>query len=440
MGDTPVTLPSDINAEQATIGSVFIQPDAYYEISQFLTAGNFYLVRHQRIWAAFDFLCSMNIPIDFLTVNNQLDKSGMLEDIGGASYLTLLLTCVPTSINAVPYAKIVKEKYIRRKLIEDANKIVTSAYDGTIDVADVISGAAGAVQKTAEEMSFGDGSMKSIRQLASEHYQLTSEMVAHPDAGIGLDTGLIDLNKQLGGSLKKKFILLAGRPGVGKTSLALQIAITVARKMKTVMIFSLDMDDAAQLTNILISIMTGINNQLLEVGKITPEEREKYRSALDEIATLPLFIDDTMPMTIPSIRAKCLTIKATKGLDLVVIDYLMLIDGYGSREENDRANLMTRDLKLLKKELDVPLIVIHHMNRAIEKRSEGEPILSDLNEGGEKDPDIVMFVYEPKDSFEVGKYDRRKISFAKHRGGAKGKIELLFDGPCTTFRNMARQK
>jgi replicative DNA helicase len=436
---TPV--PHNREAEEAVIGSVLINQEVFYEIDQFLRAEDFYIVRNRWIWAAFTKLSKKKMPIDLLTVSKELEDAGQLTELGGSAYLTEMLGQSPSSLHAVAYAKMVWGDSIRRGMITAANYIATCAYKTTVPIEEAIANSAGEMQKIVSKAFSTNGTIKTVSQLAAEHYQTAAEMVKHPEAVKGIMTGLIDLDKKFGVGLglQKKFVLLAGRPGVGKTSLALQIALTAALANHRVCIFSLDMDDSAQLANILLSILTGIDNQRLAIGKITDEEKVIYKIALDKFAKLPLIIDDTLPMTIQSIRAKSLSLKSSGGLDLVVIDYLMLIEGYGNKEENDKANLLTRELKLLKKELDCPLIVIHHMNRAIEKRGDGEPMLSDLNEGGEKDPDIVMFVYEPKET-SFGDITPRKVSFGKHRGGEKGKVNLLFRGSCTTFLNQAKEQ
>jgi replicative DNA helicase len=423
--------PNNEEAEGAVIGSVLINPELYSELSQFLTPQDFRIYRNRWIWEAFTRLDKNKSPIDILTVLSELEEMKVAKEIGGLAYLTQLAEVPPNSANAISYGRIVERESVRRKLTQAASAIANDASNSQKSLEELIADSIARVQ-TASVAS--RKTHKNILQLAEEHKKVITQMSREPNAHLGIMTSWPDVNKLLGFGLQKKFMILAGRPGWGKTSMAIQIALEAAKQGKVAAIFSLEMDES-QLTNVIMSMLTGIDNQRLAVGKLTTEEWEIYNKASIALGTLRdklILISEPM-MSVPEIRSKCLSIRATLGLDLVIIDYLLRINGYEKYEQNDRANFLTADLAALKAELDCALILVHHMNRAFEHRGGNEPQLSDLNEGGERDPDIVAFLHPDKDAITAHDIVAVYLSFVKHRGGPTGRVSLLFRGSCTTF-------
>ena len=430
-------IPYNKEAEEATIGGVLINPDLFPEISQFLSAEDFYIHRHRFIWQALLVLQANKTPVDFLTVSSQLRDMKVLEEIGGESYLTCLLAQVPTSLHAVAYAKMIVADSDRRKLLVVANTIATLAYDTTKTVEEIQADSSSAFQEAVSRVKVGD---KSMKELALDHSNYIKKNNRESDANLGVKFKLTAVDSKLGFGLKKLYMMVAGRPGVGKSSFAIQFAIQAARQHKTVAIFSLEMS-GEMLMNVIISILTGIDSQKLEAGRLSDEEWAIYEKAQTELVSLEdyLFIEICNGTTIQQIRSRCLVIKAKQGaLDLVIVDYLLLMDDYHKLDVNDRANNISRDFAKLRKELKCALIVIHHMNRSFEHRQDGIPILADLTEGGEQAPDIVFFLTINKDAIPIRGKIPAKGSFVKHRNGPVGPVELSFNRPCTTFEDAPR--
>jgi replicative DNA helicase len=434
------TPPNNITAEENVIGSVLVNPKAYIELVQFIAPDDFYLVRHRWIWTAFNNLQDRRVPIDYVTVCSELKSMKLLDDAGGDAYLSWLIEKTSNTSNVVHYGRLVETCSIRRKLIYAAGAIATEAQGNTASPVEEV--VANCVSQLQVASASGRKKRKSIPQLLSEHRSIIEERSKSETSSIGILFNLPDLDKLLGSGLQKRFMLLAGRPGVGKTSLAIQGALEAVKLGKTVVIFSLEMDES-QIVNILLSMLSKINSQALAIGMLSPEEWKAYDKAASELEAMKnrLIIDADPVASIQTMRAKCLEIKSVGPLDLVIIDYLMKIKGYSTLEPNDRANLLTLEIASLRAELDVALILVHHMNRAIEHRADGEPVLSDLNEGGERDPDIVAFLYKAKDVLQSGSMVPIRLTLVKHRHGPTWPpVELLFEGACTTFHSAIIRK
>ena len=436
--ESPSAIPHNREAEEATIGAVLINPDILSELCQIVDDKDFYIIRHQWIWQAYLKLQSSKTPIDFLTLTTELKNMKVLEEIGGSAYLTALLNQVPSSLHADAYAKSVLAEAIRRRLIASANEIASMAYDTTKEVTEIVSDCAASFQKATiikrEET-------KSVTQLAIDHQTKVRKNSQSEEVELGIKFALSEMDRVLGYGLKKVFMMVAGRPGSGKTSLSIQFAIEAARQGNSVAFFSLEMS-GEQLMNVIMSILTGIDSQRLEAGKLTSVEWITYDNKMAELAKFEknLHIEIVTGATIQEIRSRCLLLETTEGLDLIVVDYLLRMGDFKRMDENDRANNLSLGLADLQKELRCALIVIHHMNRSFEHRQDGIPILADLTEGGERDPDIVFFLTVKKDAIPIRGVIPVMGSFVKHRNGPTSRVELFFNLSCTTFMNSMPQR
>ena len=431
-----MTALENIEAEQALIGAILINPDEFAEVTQFLKKDDFSIWRNKWVWAAFERLADKKMPIEYLTTVSELKGMKLLREIGGDAYITSMITACPDSTNAITYGKIVAELSQRRKLIASATLIANEAHNTAKPIEDVVANCIANIQDT---LSIKDSSFKSLDTLLLEHEITIKEMADKKDASLGIMTHLVDVDKMLGFGLQKKFMILAGRPGVGKTSLAIQIALEAVKQGKHVAIFSLEMD-SAQLMNVMMSMLTKIDSQRLALGRLDADEWDRYRIESENLGKLA---DRLHIFTVPSatpqyIKTMCMNLKMREPLDLVIVDYLLLMGGYDNKmEEHVRANKLTIDLVKVKSELGCAFIVIHHMNRSIEHRADADPILSDLNEGGEIAPDIVAFLYKRKDAVTPAGLIQVRLTFAKHRNGPTGFVDLLFNGPYTWFMSAA---
>lgn len=426
LSSTPV-IPHNREAEEATIGSVLIDNHCYEEI-QFLRPDDFYVVRHRWIWEAFASIYKSGEPIDFVTVTNYLEKVGQLSEIGGPAYLTSLLNQTPTSLHGEAYAKIVHVSGVRRRLLYAANEIAILAYKEPDDIEDLIEEAEEAVNKATSSLSFGKD--KSFSEYVSEYYDVVVERSKQPNTIIGFRTGLIDFDRLTGG-IKNKYYLFGGRPGDNKTSLMLNFLLEFAKSGKRVLYVSLEQEEE-ELTNLLISIETEIDNQRTETGRLMENEWPTMTHAvevMDELGKNIIF--ETRAGTIPTIRAR---IEKTEP-DIVIIDSLGFLRGHDdASNEAARINGVGRDIKLMQKRIQLPVLVVHHMNRSIES-ADRAPRMSDLNEGGEKDCDVLAFIRRPKDTVSGGAFSVRRITLVKHRGGQLGEVDLSMKDACTKFFN-----
>jgi replicative DNA helicase len=383
------------------------------------------------VWTAFVQLQAEKMAIDNLTVTHQLDTMKVLKDVGGEAYLTELISRPQTSLHAEYYGRIVESMAIRRRMINAASAVAQLAFDTSKKIDDIVADSA---EKMSTATAMSRRKRKSLLQLIAEHKVATKERSDRKEESIGILTKIPEVDKLLGFGLHNKFMILAGRPGMGKTSFAIQIALEAIKQGKTVLLFSLEMDEG-QIMNVIMSMMAKVDSQRLALGRLSPDEWKAYNAASAEMLDLKdkLIIDASPGQTPQSIRARCLSVMGTRTLDLVVVDYLMRIRGYSKLDANDRATMITDDMFELKRELECSFILIHHMNRGIEYRGTGEPQLSDLMEGGERDPDIVAFLVPDKDVPKVGALIPMRIAFVKHRNGPTGSVPLLFKGECTTF-------
>jgi len=436
---TSTAVPHSREAEEAVVGAVFINPEVYYDVAQFLTADDFYIHRHKWIWEAFTSLHEQRIPIDLLTVSDELERRGQLTEIGGPAYLTSLVNQVPSSLNAESYGHIVEGYSVRRKMINAANQIASIAYNEKTSIDDVMNESEKAVFNVSERRLKHD--LVPIKKVASDFYDRIDDLAKRPNDIVGVPTGFIDLDKMLTGLQPSDLLIIAGRPGQGKTGFLLSIAKNAGlTHKKHVAIFSLEMSND-QVVQRLISQETGIDSQTLRTGKLKEHEWPLFTHAIEVFGDTHIYLDDTPAITPLQLRTKCRRLHMEFGLDLIIIDYLQLMGG-DTRTDNrvQEVSYISRNLKVLARELNVPVLAAAQLSRAVEQRTDKRPVLSDLRESGslEQDADIVMFIYRP-DQYEKDtvKQNIAEIIVAKHRNGPVGSVELVFRGAQAKFENAA---
>ena len=435
----PQIIPHSREAEEAVIGSVLINPEAYYDVASFLRGDDFYIHRHRWIWETFSRLHERRVPIDFLTVSQELDQQGQLAEVGGPAYLTSLINNVPTSLHAEAYGHIVEETAIRRKMLTAANDIAKLAYQQEDSVESVMDEAEKAVFGVSERRTTRD--LRSIREVLSEYYDRIDQLAGRDIEILGVPTGFVDLDRLLGGLQPSDLLIVAGRPGSGKTAFMLSAAKNAAQKYKKhVAVFSLEMS-SEQLVQRMIAQETGIDSQRLRTGKLEEEEWPLFTHAIEVLGDTIIFLDDTPALTPLQLRTKCRRLHLEFQLDLILVDYLQLMSS-GVRSENrvQEVSYISRNLKVLARELNVPVLAAAQLSRAIEQRTDKEPVLSDLRESGslEQDADIVMFIHRPEQyEKDTLKQNIAQIKVAKHRNGPTGTIELVFRNQIAKFENAA---
>ena len=435
------TMPHDDVAEQSVLGGMLLSKDAIADVVESLRASDFYKPAHETIYEAILSLYGHGSPADVITVADELKKRGELTRVGGASYIHTLIASVPTAANAQYYAEIVKEHAIMRRLIEAGTKIAQLGYANETEVDTLVD------QAQAEIYAVTDGNAKEDYVSFSEALEETiNEIDANsnrPDGVYGVPTDFIEFDELTGGLHGGQMIVIAARPGVGKSTLALDIArsASIHHQMTTVF-FSLEMS-RTELAMRILSAEGKISMGRLKKGDLDTEGWTNLATLQGRIDSAPLFIDDSPNMTLMEIRAKCRRLKQRNDLKLVVLDYLQLMSS-GKKVESRQQEVseFSRSLKLLAKELDVPVIALSQLNRGSEQRTDKRPMVSDLRESGsiEQDADMVILLhredmYNP-DSERVGEAD---MIIAKHRGGPTRTIPLAFSGKYSRFNNMANE-
>ncbi|MEM7113004.1 MAG: replicative DNA helicase [Chloroflexota bacterium] len=435
--------PHSIEAEEAVLGSLLIDPEAIYEVAGFLIPDAFYRVQNRWIYEAMLRLNNRRDPIDFITLTEELRRLEKLEDAGGEAYLIGLINTVPTSINAEHYARVVEAAHTRRKLISTASTIAGLAYEESEDINIVIDRAEQALFGVSEARTTRD--LVPVRQIAREYMDRIEQLHQRGDDVIGVPTGFTDLDRLLGGLNKSDLIIIAARPGMGKTSLQNGVALTAARRHgKRVAMFNLEMS-GEQLVQRMIAAETRIDSQRLRRGELYDTEWPIFMEAIGRLSETRIFIDDTPSITPAQLRTKCRRLYAEHGLDLIMIDYLQLMQSErGTNNRVQEISEISRGLKTLARELDVPVVAAAQLSRAVEQRQDKRPLLSDLRDSGsiEQDADIVMFIY--RDEYYNPETTERpniaELVIAKHRNGPTGTVDLFWHGKLATFRNLQRQE
>lgn len=431
--------PQNIEAEQSVLGSLLIDPDAIMKVSSFLRPGDFYREAHQRIYGAVLALHERRMPADFVTVVDEMARQEQLDFIGGPAYLTSLLNMVPTSVNVEYYGHIVERTSVMRRLIAAAGEIAALAYEEREEVDEVIDQAERILFEVSQRRI--SKSLVPIREVIKDYYDRIEFLVEHPDETLGVPTGFADLDRLLGGLQPSDLIIIAARPGVGKSSLATTIAGNAALKSNSVVaIFTLEMS-AEQLVQRMISSHTGIDSQRLRLGRLEDGEWVQFTRVSGTLSEAAIFIDDSPSPSPMEIRTKARRLAAEYDLDLIVVDYLQLMQAGERRSENrvQEISYISRALKALARELNVPVLALSQLSRAVEARQDKKPQLSDLRESGsiEQDADIVMFIY--RDEMYDENSERANIAdiiVAKHRNGPTDTISLRFEPSLTKFADL----
>lgn len=432
MGRIP---PHSMDAEKSVLGSIMLDKEALYEVLEILKPEDFYSEMHQEIYEGIMALFRKSESVDMLTVSEELKKRNTLEMVGGRSYIALLTTTVPATSNAAQYAKIIGEKAVLRRLINASAEIMEQAYQEKMEPEAVLDHAEQAVFHIAQARQKRDYEhLKDVLYANLNHI----DEVAGLDGGLtGLATGFSGLDKKTSGLQKSDLIILAARPAMGKTAFALNVAQQAAIKSKaSVLIFSLEMSKE-QLGQRLLAMEARVDMQRLKTGALDRMDWDQIYEAMDKLSGTNIYIDDTPGVTVLEIKNKCRRLKAEKGLDLIVIDYLQLMSLEGRTESRQQEiTALSRYLKQLAREMDCPVIVLSQLSRAPEQRTDHRPILSDLRESGsiEQDADIVMFLY--RDEYynpDTDKPNTCEINVAKHRSGPTGVVEVTWLGKYTRF-------
>jgi replicative DNA helicase len=422
--------PQNLDAEVSLLGAVLIDEDVLTRVSDVIHADDFYDKRHMAIFTGMLKLYESHRPVDLLTLSDELKKKEELDMVGGMGYITELTNMVPTAAHAEHYADIITQKAMRRRLIKVAGEIAEMGYEEDQIVGELLEKA------EAEIFSVSDKSLRndlvSLEQILGESFDRLDELHKNKGQIRGVPTGWRDLDNMTAGLQRSDLVILASRPAMGKTTLVTNLAYNVASKAKqAVLFFSLEMSKE-QLVDRMLADAAGVDSWNIRTGNLSDEDFEKLSNAMGEMAEAPIFIDDTPGVSVLEMRTKARRQAHTQPLGLIIVDYLQLMQGSGSRNSDNRVqevSEISRGLKLIARELNVPVIALSQLSRSVESRSPQIPQLADLRESGsiEQDADIVMFIY--REQYYKPETERQNITdliIAKHRNGPTGKIELFF--------------
>ena len=429
--------PSNVDAEQAVIGSLLLDRDALVKVSAWLAADDFFRESHRFIYEAMLELYRKNQPGDIVTVTDELERNEKLTNVGGVAYIHSLATIVPTAIHIEYYGRIVQRTALKRRLISVAGRIASIGYDDSLEVDEAFN--------QSEEMLFKliqrriEHDFVPIRDVLSDYFENLEEILRNAGRLTGLPSGFSELDNKLGGFQKSDLIILAARPGIGKTALILNIADNIAKETaKGVAIFNLEMS-AEQLVQRMVACRAGVNLQHLRTGALPDWEHARAVDAISKMSDLPIFFDDSGDVSVVELRSKARRLQAEHGISMVIVDYLQLMHGSANRSRDNRVqevSEITRQLKAMARELNLPVLAVSQLSRAIESRSDQKPQLSDLRESGsiEQDADIVMFISRDRNSED--RQNQADIIIAKHRNGPTGEVALQFFGAYQQFADL----
>ena len=433
--------PHSVESEQSILGSIILDKDAIITVAETINPSDFYKEAHKIIYESMLKLNSNNEPIDLITLIEELRKEGHLDNIGGISYLTSLSTIVPTTSNVKYYANIVKEKSVMRQLIKASNEIINLGYDASTDVQEILDKAEKNIFDISQEKSGDD--IQPINLVLQDTFDMIERLCTQKSDVTGITTGFADLNKKINGLQRTDLILLAARPAMGKTAFSLNLVQNAALKGNaSVAVFSLEMSKE-QLVQRILSAQSNVELSKIKTGTLGESDWPRIIDAMAVLSEANIFIDDTPGIKISEIRSKCRRLKIEKGLDLIMIDYLQLMEGEGKNENRQQEIAkISRSLKILAKELDCPVVALSQLSRSPELRKDHRPILSDLRESGsiEQDADIVMFLYRDEYYHEDSeKKNIGEVIVAKNRHGETGNVELVWFGQVQKFADKVRE-
>lgn len=435
--------PNSMDAEQSVIGSMLMSRDAIVDAADILTKDDFYYSQYGFLFEAMVTLYNEGKPVDLLTVSNKLKEMGVPEAVSSMDYVGDIINAVPTSSHAKQYARIVQDNAIRRKLIRFGEHMSEACYLGKSAVEDVLEESEKELFDITQNRGGGDEFVP-MQEIVLNVLDTIEENAKRGSKITGVPTGFIDLDEKLTGLHGSELILIAARPAMGKTAFALNIAQNASMKSNVpCAIFSLEMSKE-QLATRLIAMDSMVDSQAIRTGQLVDDDWNELMASTYKVGSAPLFIDDTPGITIAELRSKCRKLKQTQDIGLIIIDYLQLMSAGSGRSESRQQEIseISRSLKKLARELDVPIIALSQLNRAVDSREDHKPVMSDLRESGaiEQDADVIMFIYRDdyynKESTKQGIAD---IIIAKQRNGSTGPVELVWMGKYTKFANKERK-
>lgn len=438
MAELMKTPPHNLESEQCVIGSIIVEEETLVPVAEILDREDFYIDAHKVIYDSMIELGNERKPIDMITLTNRLKEKGYLDQVGGVTYLTSITNMIPTTSNVKVYAEIVKKNSTLRKLIKASNDIISMGYEASDSLDDILNVAEKKIFDISQDRMSQD--FKPISEVLTSVTAMIEEVYSKGSDITGLDTGFINLNKKLGGFHKSDLILIAARPGMGKTAFALNLVANAAiRSKSSVAVFSLEMSKE-QLVQRLLSSQSNVALNNISKGKIADDEWKKLTDAMTVLSSSDIFIDDTPGIKVSEIRSKCRKLKMEKGLDMIMIDYLQLMEADGRADNRQQeVSKISRSLKILAKEMNCPVIALSQLSRNTESGKDHMPKLSDLRDSGaiEQDADIVMFIYRDEyyTKMETKKKDLAEIIIAKNRHGEISNIELVWIGKIQKFSN-----
>ncbi len=443
--------PQNLEAEMSVLGGVLLENEALNRALEFLTADDFYRESHRKIFKALISLSEKNEPADLVTITAVLKERNELEDVGGSTYLATLVDYVPTAANIVYYCKLVKEKSVARMLIKASTEIATSGYEGG-DMDMILDRAEKAIFEISENRS--SPSYAAVKDILKDTFKTIEKLYDRKELVTGVPTGYADLDKMTAGMQAGDLVIIAGRPSMGKTAFALNVveyATTHASTKVPAVVFSLEMSKESLVQRMLCSVAK-VDAGRLRTGHLGESDWPKLTMGAGQLSESPFFIDDTPAISVLELRSKARRLKAEHGLGLIVVDYLQLMRGSTTENRQQEISEISRSLKALAKELEVPVIALSQLNRSLESRTDRRPMMSDLRESGaiEQDADVIMFVYRESvycdackkrdGSCDQGHEKDAEIIIGKQRNGPIGSVSLTFRGEFTRFENQARRE
>ena len=431
--------PQNLEAEQSILGGVLMENDALNTVLEFLEEGDFYRDAHQKIFHSMIALSERNEPLDLITLTNELKKKKELDEIGGSSYLASLVEAVPTAANIAYYAKIVKDKSTLRKMISTATQIVTQSFQGGKELEDLLDEAEQAIFRISENRV--KPAFYPIKEIVKESFKVIEQLYEKKELITGIPSGFKDLDRKTAGFQNADLIIVAGRPSMGKTALCLNMAqhAAITAKVPTA-IFSLEMSKE-QLAIRMLCSEGRVDSSRLRSGFLSESDWPKLTMAAGALSDAQIFIDDSPAISVLELRAKARRLKADRGLGLIMIDYLQLMKGRSGVERREQEiSEISRSLKALAKEINVPVIAISQLSRKAEDRPGRKPQLSDLRESGaiEQDADVILFIYRDEVYNPDTDQKTAEVIIGKQRNGPTGKIDLTFISEYTTFKDLFR--